>query len=118
MQCDLRSDVKVLIELSKYGEAPVPEDQILDTLDEIGALTYIECSALTQKNLKEVFDTAILTALNWNGYRKKLVNRGPGSKKSIKKRKKSLREERELIQSPNDPSKPRRSGWKKYLCVT
>ncbi|XP_064621769.1 rho-related protein rac1B-like [Lineus longissimus] len=117
-QCDLRSDVKVLIELSKYGEVPVPEDQILDTMEDIGALKYIECSALTQKNLKEVFDTAILTALNWNGYRRKLVSRGTGSKKSQKKRKKSLREDRELIPAPGDQSKPRRSGWKKYLCVT
>uniref|UniRef100_A0A131Y0B7 Putative ras-related small gtpase rho type n=1 Tax=Ixodes ricinus TaxID=34613 RepID=A0A131Y0B7_IXORI len=62
-QCDLRSDVKVLIELARYGEQPVPEQSAKQAAHRHGALAYVECSALTQKNLKEVFDTAIVAAL-------------------------------------------------------
>ena len=55
-QCDLRNDVKVLIELNKYSDKPVSEDAAKHLAHDVGAVTYIECSALTQKNLKEVFD--------------------------------------------------------------
>lgn len=65
-QCDLRSDVKVLIELARYGEEPVPESAARHAAHRMGALAYVECSALTQKNLKEVFDTAIVAALRKN----------------------------------------------------
>ncbi|XP_076318371.1 cell division control protein 42 homolog isoform X2 [Tachypleus tridentatus] len=62
-QCDLRTDVKVLIELAKYDEQPVTEQEARQLSQLMRSVGYIECSALTQKNLKEVFDTAILTAL-------------------------------------------------------
>ncbi|XP_013793668.1 rho-related GTP-binding protein RhoU-like [Limulus polyphemus] len=62
-QCDLRTDVKVLIELAKYDEQPVTEQEARQLSQRMTSVGYIECSALTQKNLKEVFDTAILTAL-------------------------------------------------------
>ena len=62
-QCDLRSDVKVLIELAHYNEHPVRESDARALANRIKALSYIECSALTQKNLKEVFDSAILAAM-------------------------------------------------------
>lgn len=65
-QCDLRTDVKVLIELARYGEEPVPESSARHAAHRMGALAYVECSALTQKNLKEVFDTAIVAALRRN----------------------------------------------------
>lgn len=62
-QSDLRTDVKVLIELSEYGERPVSEAEGKATARCIGAESYIECSALTQHNLKEVFDVAVRAVL-------------------------------------------------------
>ncbi|XP_011384386.1 rho-related GTP-binding protein RhoU, partial [Pteropus vampyrus] len=62
-QSDLREDVKVLIELDKGKEKPVPEEAAQLCAQEVKAACYIECSALTQKNLKEVFDAAIVTAM-------------------------------------------------------
>ena len=66
-QSDLRGDVKVLVELAAYGERPVPPAAAKALARSAGAATYIECSALTQSNLKEVFDTSILVALGHAG---------------------------------------------------
>jgi len=54
---------QVLIELSQYGERPVTEAEGKATARHIGAEAYIECSALTQHNLKEIFDVAVRAAL-------------------------------------------------------
>ena len=62
-QSDLREDVKVLIELDKCKEKPVPEEAAKLCAEEVKAVSYIECSALTQKNLKEVFDAAIVAGI-------------------------------------------------------
>ena len=85
-QCDLRHDVKVLIELDANGEEPISSDYARSMAKKLGAICYIECSALTQKNLKvcpnvlsisfltffcinffsqEVFDSAILAGLEY-----------------------------------------------------
>ena len=82
-QCDLRNDVKVLIELNKYSDKPVSEDAAKHLAHDVGAVTYIECSALTQKNLKEVFDAALLVVLE----RQSLLEDAT-SKKSKKQKKK------------------------------
>ena len=51
-QCDLRHDVKVLIELDAAGQQPISSDYARIMAAKFGAMCYIECSALTQKNLK------------------------------------------------------------------
>jgi len=66
-QSDLRDDVRELIQLARYAERPVSEAEACETARNIGAVRYIECSALTQLNLKDVFDTAILTVLEKRG---------------------------------------------------
>ncbi|XP_057187646.1 rho-related GTP-binding protein RhoU isoform X2 [Triplophysa rosa] len=59
-QCDLREDVQILITLADEQEKPVSTDEGLLRARSIGAVAFAECSALTQKNLKEVFDAAIV----------------------------------------------------------
>ncbi|XP_065347546.1 rho-related GTP-binding protein RhoU-like [Cloeon dipterum] len=62
-QSDLRADVGVLVRLARYGERPVSEMEARRVAAQCGACGYIECSALTQHNLKEVFDQAIVHGL-------------------------------------------------------
>lgn len=57
--CDLRNDIGRLLELSRLDEQPVDRKKAEQLALELGAQAYIECSALTQKNLKTVFDLAI-----------------------------------------------------------
>ncbi|KAG8449681.1 hypothetical protein GDO86_016358 [Hymenochirus boettgeri] len=76
-QTDLRDDVNVLINLSRSQLKPVSESQAQGISQKIRAQTYIECSALTQKNLKEVFDTAIVSAIKHKArLEKKLTSKG------------------------------------------
>lgn len=62
---DLRSDLKTLLLLDQQKLKPVTEKEARLRAQQIHACTYIECSALTEKNLKSVFDTAVLTALQY-----------------------------------------------------
>ncbi|KAK2920325.1 ras homolog family member Ua [Channa argus] len=102
-QCDLRGDVKVLIDLAKYGERPVDPSDAQDCAMEIGAVVYIECSSLTQKNLKEVFDTAILACLQTCSSHK----HPRGKQKRHKKQR----------QTPDTMKSLSKSWWKRYCCV-
>nr|XP_020649359.1 rho-related GTP-binding protein RhoV [Pogona vitticeps] len=70
-QADLRDDVNVLISLDHYHVKPVPRAQAEGLAEKIRAQTYVECSALTQKNLKEVFDTAIVSAVEHKAQQEK-----------------------------------------------
>ena len=95
-QSDLREDVKVLIELDKCKEKPVPEEAARLCAEEIKAASYIECSALTQKNLKEVFDAAIVAGIQYSDSQqqpRKSKSRAPDKMKTLSK-----------------------SWWKKYCC--
>ena len=56
---DLRDDPKTVQKLVEKKSAPITYERGLAMQKEIGAVKYIECSALTQKNLKEVFVEAI-----------------------------------------------------------
>lgn len=62
-QSDLRQDVKVLIALARRREKPVPPAAAGALSAKLGLVGYVECSALTQHNLKELFDTAIAVGL-------------------------------------------------------
>lgn len=56
---DLREDRATLDGLRLKRMEPVSYEQALAVSREIKAQKYLECSALTQRNLKSVFDEAI-----------------------------------------------------------
>ena len=60
---DLRSSDDWQARLRQEGRAPLMTADGVRLAAEIGAVKYIECSALTQKGLKAVFDEAIKCAL-------------------------------------------------------
>ncbi|CAN9510637.1 unnamed protein product [Ophioblennius macclurei] len=62
-QIDLREDVQVLIDLAQNQERPVGSEDGQQLARELGAAGFAECSALTQKNLKDAFDAAILASI-------------------------------------------------------
>ena len=55
-QVDLREDNAVKDKLSKQRMAPVKREDGERMARELGAVKYVECSALTQYKLKDVFD--------------------------------------------------------------
>ncbi|KAG7274998.1 hypothetical protein CRUP_001091 [Coryphaenoides rupestris] len=62
-QLDLRDDAEVLVRLAAAHERPVSTAEGRRLAREIGAAGFTECSALTQKNLKDAFDAAILASI-------------------------------------------------------
>uniref|UniRef100_A0A1A8QLT0 Ras homolog family member U n=1 Tax=Nothobranchius rachovii TaxID=451742 RepID=A0A1A8QLT0_9TELE len=62
-QMDLREDVQVLIHLAQNHQQPVSTEEGQRLALELRAVAFAECSALTQKNLKDTFDSAILASL-------------------------------------------------------
>jgi len=55
-QIDLRDDPQVIDKLARQRQRPVAPEQGERLAKELGAVKYVECSALTQKGLKNVFD--------------------------------------------------------------
>lgn len=55
-QVDLREDPQVMEKLQRQKQRPVTSEAGERLARELGAVKYVECSALTQKGLKNVFD--------------------------------------------------------------
>ncbi|UJR37771.1 hypothetical protein I4U23_030463 [Adineta vaga] len=64
-QMDLRSDLQTLLTLDQQKLKPVTEKEARARAQQMHACSYIECSSLTEKNLKTVFDTAVLAAIEF-----------------------------------------------------
>ncbi|KAJ2064906.1 Rho GTPase [Coemansia aciculifera] len=62
-QVDLREDTVMLEKLAKNKQKAISAEQGLLLAKDLKAVKYVECSALTQKGLKNVFDEAIVAAL-------------------------------------------------------
>ena len=60
---DLREDKETIEKLKDKGLAPITYPQGLSMAKDEGAVKYLECSALTTKGLKTVFDEAIRAVL-------------------------------------------------------
>ena len=60
---DLRDDSETIEKLRERKLSPISYSQGLQMTKEIRAVKYMECSALTQKGLKTVFDEAIRAVL-------------------------------------------------------
>eukprot|EP01122_Echinamoeba_exundans_P001720 TRINITY_DN11727_c1_g1_i1.p1 TRINITY_DN11727_c1_g1~~TRINITY_DN11727_c1_g1_i1.p1 ORF type:complete len:224 (-),score=60.05 TRINITY_DN11727_c1_g1_i1:222-809(-) len=73
---DLREDPETIEKLAQKRQAPISYEQGMSMMKEIGAVKYMECSALTQKGLKAVFDEAIRVVLNPPQATKKAKKRG------------------------------------------
>jgi len=71
---DLREDKNTLEKLKSMKQSPVSQAQGLMLLKEIAGVQYVECSALTQKGLKQVFDEAIKAVLDPAPTKKKKGN--------------------------------------------
>jgi small GTP-binding protein len=61
---DLRDDATTLAQLKEKQIQPIGYAQGLERQKALGMVKYLECSALTQKGLKSVFDEAIRAVLN------------------------------------------------------
>jgi len=60
---DLRKDDQTTKQLASRGQNLVTTDEANSMAKEVGAVKYLECSALTQEGLKQVFDDAIRAAM-------------------------------------------------------
>ena len=61
-QIDLRDDPQVMEKLQRQKQRPVANEQGERLARELGAVKYVECSALTQKGLKNVFDEVCVSS--------------------------------------------------------
>ena len=64
---DLREDQKTIDDLAKQDKTPITEEMGAAMAEDIGAIKYLECSALTRKGLKGVFDEALQSVINSSG---------------------------------------------------
>jgi len=61
---DLRKDEQTIKQLDSRQQSMVKVDGAQQMAKEIGAVKFLECSALTQEGLKQVFDDAIRAAMS------------------------------------------------------
>ena len=61
---DLRDDQAAISRLRENGLSPISHEEGKKLAEEMGASKYVECSALTHKNLSVVFNEAIGVILN------------------------------------------------------
>ena len=60
---DLRDDRETILALQQSGQAVVRREQALKVAQKMRAVAYCECSALTQRGLKHVFEEAVRAVL-------------------------------------------------------
>ena len=78
MQTDLRDDTAVLKQLKSQGKRPLMRADGTKLAAQCKASCYIECSALTQQNVKSTFDEAIAAGLEMNSFGSKHTSQCAG----------------------------------------
>ena len=63
LEIELRDDPVIIERLERVKQKPITVDEGEELARELRAVKYVECSAFTQKGLKNVFDEGILAAL-------------------------------------------------------
>ena len=98
-----------------YSKRPITEEQGHRYAKECGACGYVECSALTQKNLKEVFDIAVIHALKAQSRKGKKRNRSWRKKSSDKCGSKN-----KSLKSDETHANKRKTlrWWRKFFCLS
>ncbi|KAJ6495265.1 small GTPase Cdc42 [Mycena sanguinolenta] len=64
-QIDLRDDPEVVKKLARMKQHFISTDEGERLAYELGAAKYVECSALTQEGLNDVFEEALRACLKW-----------------------------------------------------
>lgn len=72
---DLRNDFETLQTLESKSQKPITYYQGMSLAQEIGAIKYLECSALTHERVDEIFQKAIQTVLKKNLQKNKQSSR-------------------------------------------
>jgi len=83
---DLRTDEKAINELKQRNQQPLTTQQGKELASKLKYCQYVECSALTQKNLKEVFDEACRVVLFPERYAGKKSMEDSKNTKSVSKK--------------------------------
>ena len=73
---DLRDDPRTIEKLAKEKCTPISYSEGLRMQSVIGAVEYLECSALTQEGVKEVFDKAVRVIPQIQKFIRGIVNWG------------------------------------------
>ena len=71
LKIDLRDDAETLRKLKERNHSPITFEQGNQLAQQIGAITYRECSARTVKGVKELFEDVIKCVLEPDSYKKK-----------------------------------------------
>ena len=65
LQIDLRDDPDTIKELSSCGQKPITVQEAAKLAEEIGAVKYVECSALNKDGVNNVFDWAVRSRVSF-----------------------------------------------------